>query len=73
MLTRRASARSRPAHRCLSTLLDTGLSVTGSPLRRGERVRKGVTLSETAIDERTPHLSPPHSFIQFCPLAWLIP
>ena len=41
MLTRRASARSRPAHRCLSTLLDTGLSVTGSPLRRGERVRKG--------------------------------
>ena len=41
MLTRRASARSRPAHRCLPTILDTGLSVTGSPLRRGERVRKG--------------------------------
>ena len=41
VLTRRASARSWPAHRCLSTLLDTGLSVTGFPLRRGERVRKG--------------------------------
>ena len=41
VLTRRASARCRPAHRCPSTLLDAGLGVTGSPLRRGERVGKG--------------------------------
>lgn len=40
-LTRRASAQSRPAHRCLSTLPDTGRNVTGSSFGRGEGVKGG--------------------------------
>lgn len=44
-----------PAHRCPSTLLDTGLRVTGSPLRRGERER-GRRHPQPGVGEWAPHV-----------------